>query len=269
MLSPPNQVESLMRHTLFLLLQLAKRDIAARYKGSTLGQLWSLLSPLLLLAVYTFVFSVVFQARWGVLNQSKTFFALNLFVGMILHGFLAESIGRSTSLLHQNQNYIKRIVFPLRLLPLVICSTALFHTAISMLVLLVAVWLLQGALHWHVLLLPFYIAPLLVLTAGLTLAFSALGLFIRDLGQLVPMLTTVLLFTAPVFYPISALPEAYHGWLHFNPLTGPIEMARSLLFTKTLPSWNMLSNAWLSAILTLVVGNFIFQRLRRGFADAI
>lgn len=258
-----------MSHTLFLFFQLAKRDIAARYKGSALGQLWSLLSPLLLLAVYTFVFSVVFQARWGDLNQSKTFFALNLFAGMILHGFLAECMSRSTSLLQQNQNYIKRIVFPLRLLPLVISSTALFHAAISMLVLLVATWLLQGALPWHSLLIPIYIAPILVLATGLSLALAALGLFIRDLGQLIPMLTTILLFTAPVFYPATALPEAYRGWLDLNPLTGPIEMVRSLLFQGILPDWPSLQSAWLSAVLTLVIGNFIFQRLRRGFADAI
>lgn len=258
-----------MSHTLFLFLQLAKRDIAARYKGSALGQLWSLLSPLLLLAVYTFVFSVVFQARWGHLSESKTFFALNLFAGMILHGFLAECMGRSTNLLQQNQNYITRIVFPLRLLPLVISSTALFHAAVSMLVLLVATWLLQGSLSWHILLIPIYIAPVVVLATGLGLALSALGLFIRDLGQLIPMLTTVLLFTAPVFYPATALPEAYRGWLDLNPLTGPIEMVRSLLFQGVVPDWPWLCSAWLNALFTLIIGNFIFQRLRRGFADVI
>lgn len=259
-----------MQHSIFLFFQLLRRDISARYKGSMLGQLWALISPFLLLAVYTFVFSVVFQARWGEeVDQSKTHFALNLFAGMILHGFLAECMGRSTNLLTQNQNYIKRVIFPLRILPAVITGSALFHAFVSLLVLLLATLLIKGSLHWQLLCLPLVLLPLIIFTLGVSLSLASLGLFIRDLGQLIPMLTTVLLFTAPVFYPASALPETYRGWLDLNPLTVPIEMLRELLFSGHLPAVAELFSAWLLAMLSLLLGNFLFQRLRRGFADAI
>lgn len=258
-----------MGHVLFLFLQLVRRDVAARYKGSLLGRFWSLISPLLLLAVYTFVFSVVFQARWGEINQGKADFALNLFAGMILHGFLAECMSRNTTVLQQNENYIKRVVFPLRILPVVITGAALFHALTSLLILLLAIFFIKGGLHWQIFYLPLTLLPLVIFAAGISLAFAALGLFIRDLAQLMPMLTTVLLFTAPVFYPTTALPEAYRSWLELNPLTNPIEMLRGLLFNGQLPTLETQWSAWAIALLILAFGNFIFQRLRKGFADAI
>lgn len=258
-----------MNHLLHLLWQLSRRDIASRYRGSRLGLLWAILSPLLLLLIYTFVFSVVFQARWGSVNESKTFFALNLFVGMILHGLLAECMNRSTGVLQQHSNFVKRIVFPLRLLPVVLLMSALFHALISMLILVAAHSLISQSLHWQVIGLPLLLLPLLLFTLGLSWGLAALAVFLRDLGQLMPMLTTILLFTAPVFYPVSALPADFQGWLSFNPLTTPIEMCRALLFQQQWPELATYGRSLAVSAVALVIGGVLFVRLRPGFADAL
>lgn len=234
-----------------------------------LGLLWTLLAPLLLLAIYTFVFSVVFQARWDTVADSKTFFALNLFVGMILHGFLGECISRSTGVIQAHASYVKRMVFPLQLLPVTLVASALFHAGISLVVLLAAHGYINGALHWQWLGLPLVLLPLLLLTLGLSWGLAALAVYIRDLGQLMPMLITVLLFTAPVFYPVSALPERFQSWLRLNPLTTPIEMARGLLFEQQWPALASYGQSLLVAFVVLLAGRFLFGRLHPGFADAL
>lgn len=254
---------------LYLLWQLSRRDIAARYRGSALGIFWAVLSPLLLLVIYTFVFSVVFQARWGQASDSKTFFAMNLFAGMILHGFLAECMSRAAGVILQHGNYVRRVVFPLRLLPLTLLGSALFHAAISLLILMAVFTLLGGSLHWQLLGLPLVLMPLVLFSLGVCLGLAAVGVFVRDLGQIMPMLTTVMLFTAPVFYPVSALPERFQGWLRLNPLTTPIEMTRGLLFEQLWPDWATFGHSLLVAMAALLLGNFLFKRLRPGFADAL
>lgn len=258
-----------MSYPLHLLWQLTRRDVAARYRGSSLGLFWAVLSPLILLAIYTFVFSVVFQARWGQSSESKAFFALNLFAGMIVHGLLTETMARSCSIILQHSNYVKRVVFPLQLLPLTALLSALFHALISLLILILAAALMLDGLHWQLLGLPLMLLPLALYAAGLGWLLAALGTFIRDLGQIMPMLTTIMLFTAPVFYPVSALPERFQGWLTLNPLTTPIEMLRALLFSQQWPDPAVYAQSLLVAGCMLLLGRFLFNRLRPGFADAI
>lgn len=256
-------------HHLHLLWQLTRRDISGRYRGSSLGLLWAILAPLMLLAIYTFVFSVVFQARWGQSDESKTFFALNLFAGMILHGLLTETMLRCCGVIQQHGNYVKRVVFPLQLLPATVLLSALFHAAISLLILVAANLLLQGNLHWQVLGLPLVILPLLIYAVGIGWLLAGLGVYLRDLSQIMPMLSTIMLFTAPVFYPLSALPERFQGWLVLNPLTTPIEMARALLFEQQWPDPAIYLQSLAVAGCMLAAGLWLFKRLRPGFADAI
>lgn len=258
-----------MRYRLHLLWQLTRRDISARYRGSRLGLLWTLVAPLILLAVYSFVFSVVFQARWGQGEQNKVFFALNLFAGMIVHGLLTETMARSCGCILEHSNYVKRVVFPLQLLPLTTLLSALFHALVSLGILLLATTLTQHSLHWQLLALPVVLVPVVLYAAGLGWLLAALGTFIRDLGQVMPMLATILLFTAPVFFPISALPEQFQGWLTLNPLTSSIEMLRGVLFAQQLPSASQYAHSLGTACLMLLTGYFVFNRLRPGFADAV
>lgn len=253
-----------------LILQMSKREVVGRYKGSAMGLLWSFFNPILMLAMYTFVFSAVFNARWGVGGEeSKTDFAVVLFVGMIIHGLFAEVLNRAPSLILGNVNYVKKVIFPLDILPVISMGAALFHSFVSLLVLLVVFVSLNGYLHWTVIFFPLVIAPLVILTMGLAWMLASLGVFLRDVGQSIGIVMTIALFCSPVFYPTTALPEEYRFWLMANPLTFIIEQGRAVLIFGGLPNWTGLLVYTVVAIAIAWVGYAWFQRTRKGFADVL
>ena len=253
-----------------LIKQMAWREVVGRYKGSFMGLFWSFINPVLMLTVYTFVFSVVFKARWGVdSGDSKTSFALILFVGLIAHGLLAEVLNRAPSLIVSNVNYVKKVIFPVEILPVISLLAALFHSMISVLVLLLASAAINFYLPWTVILLPITLLPLIMLILGLSWIFSSLGVFIRDIGQTIGIITTVMMFLAPVFYPLSAMPEKYHPYIMANPLTFIIEQSREVLIYGHLPNWSGLGLYMLIAIGVAWAGYAWFQKTRKGFADVL
>ncbi|MGE0802555.1 MAG: ABC transporter permease [Lautropia sp.] len=253
-----------------LLAQMASREISGRYSGSILGFAWSMVNPILMLAIYTLVFSVVFKARWGTgPNESRLDFALILFAGMIVHGFFADVLNRSTGLILGNANYVRRVVFPLELLVPVTLLGVLAHTAISMAVLIAALLVFKGALPWTAVLLPVVFAPLVLLTLGLGWILASLGVYIRDVGQAVGLLTTVLLFVSPMFYPISAVPAELRTWIHLNPLTFIMEQTREVLIWGRMPSFAGLLLYTVLAAAVALAGFWWFQRTRKGFSDVL
>ena len=262
-------IKSLWRNR-YLIAQMTRRDVVGRYKGSVLGLVWSFLTPILMLVVYTFVFSVVFKARWGTDgDESKTQFALVLFVGMIVHGLFAEVLNRAPGLILSNVNYVKKVVFPLDVLPIIAMGAALFHTFISLTVLLVAFVILNGYVHWTAIFIPFVLLPLVILTLGVAWILASLGVFLRDVGQTVGIITTVMLFLAPIFYPITALPEEIRPWIMANPLTFIIEEARKVLILGRMPHWAGLGMYTLVATSVAWAGFAWFQKTRKGFADVL
>lgn len=252
-----------------LLWELTKRDFVGRYKGSVLGLAWSLFNPLLMLAIYTFVFSVAFNARWGTSDEGKVDFAIVLFSGLIIHALFAECLVRAPTLIASNANYVKKVVFPLEILPLMTMGSALGHFLVSLSV-LIAFCVLSGAeLHLAGLLLPVLLLPLLLMILGLSWLLSSLGVYLRDFAQVISMVTTISLFLAPIFYPISALPATYQSLLVLNPITLPVMQLRGALL------WGEPIN-WFAWAVSLVVGLAIFylgfawfQKTRRGFADVL
>src|SRR5258708_28459123 len=180
-----------------LIVQLTQREVMSRYRGSVLGLAWSFFNPLLMVAVYTFVFSVVCKARWGVGEESTTDFAIVLFVGLIIHGLFAECLNRAPGLILANVNYVKKVVFPIEILPWVAAGSALFHSAVSTVVLLAAQLVFQHALAWTVVFLPILLLPLLFSTIGLPWFFSSLGVSLRHIGQALGNFPTWLLFFSP------------------------------------------------------------------------
>jgi lipopolysaccharide transport system permease protein len=253
-----------------LVLALIKREVVGRYRGSVMGMAWSFFNPLLMLVIYTFVFSVVFKARWGVGGEeSKTDFAIILFVGLIVHGLFAECVNRAPGLILSNVNYVKKVIFPLEILPWVAFGSTLFHTAISLVVLLLAQLILSQQMPWTVVFFPFILLPLVFATMGCAWFLAALGVYVRDIGQITGMFTTVLLFVSAVFYPISALPRGYQVWLQLNPLAFIIEEGRKSLIFGQLPDigrWGLMLAA---GILIAWAGFAWFQKTRRGFADVL
>lgn len=253
-----------------LIGQMTRREVLGRYKGSLLGVLWSFFNPLLMLTVYTFVFSVVFKARWSAAaEETKLQFAVILFVGMIVHGLFAEVLNRSPSLILSNINYVKKVVFPLEILPVIALCATLFHTLISLAVLLVAFALFNGFLHPTAIYAPLVLLPLIILVQGLAWTLASLGVYVRDISQAVAILTTIMLFMAPVFYPITALPEEFQGFVRSNPLTFIIEQSREVLIWGRGPDWEGLLGYFLIALAVAWAGYGWFQKTRKGFADVL
>lgn len=253
-----------------LIYAMIKREVTGRYRGSMIGLAWSFFTPLLMLGVYTFVFSVVFQARWGLgAGESKTDFAILLFVGLIVHGLFAECINSAPGLILSNVNYVKRVIFPLEILALVAFGSALFHTFVSLVVLLLAQLILNHHIPFTILWFPVVILPLAFASMGASWFLSALGVYVRDIGQITGIITTVLLFMSAVFFPLSALPPSYQGWLKLNPLVFIIEESRKTLVFGQSP--DLLScSAMLAAGVGLAwIGFACFQKMRSGFADVL
>lgn len=253
-----------------LILQMTRREVIGRYKGSAMGLLWSFLNPVFMLMVYTFVFSVVFKARWGVDgNESKTQFAVVLFVGMIVHSLFAEVLNRAPSLILSNVNYVKKVIFPLEILPVISMGAALFHSLVSLVVLLIAFVVFNSYLHWTVIFTPLVLLPLIILTLGFAWALASLGVFIRDVGQTVGIVTTVMMFLSPVFFPVTSMPEAYRPLIMANPLTFIIEQSREVLIWGHPPNWTGLGVYTLAATAVAWSGYAWFQKTRKGFADVL
>lgn len=253
-----------------LLVQLTARDLAVRYRSSVLGLFWILGQPLLQLAVYGFVFRIVLRSRSGITlgNGTEAPFGIVLFLGLLLHSVLAETLARSPTLITSNVSYVKRVIFPLEVLPLVGVASSLVNVAVGVAIVLVATGVLAGGLPLSVLLLPLPVLLLALMAVGVGWLLSALGVFFRDLGQLATTLSSILLFTAPICYPVDAVPERFRPLLLFNPLTVPVECARTLLFGGAI-QWNALAAYALCAGIAAVLGLFLFLRMRRGFADAV
>jgi lipopolysaccharide transport system permease protein len=254
-----------------LILQMTKRDVVGRYKGSAFGLAWSFFNPVLMLIVYTFVFSEIFNARWGGLggDDSKTQFAVVLFVGMIVQGLFSEVLNRAPSLILSNVNYVKKVVFPLEILPVIAMGAALFHGLVSLFVLLAAFALFNGYLQWTAVFIPLVLMPLVILTMGFAWMLASIGVFLRDVGQTIGIITTVLMFLAPVFYPITAVPERFRPFIMANPITFIIEQGREVLIWGHLPNWMGLGAYTLVASVIAWLGFALFQKTRKGFADVL
>ena len=265
------KVSSPFFRRLSLFIQLTRRDIEARYRGSALGIVWSMLTPLMMLAVYTLVFGTVFKSRWAGSDDhaSASQFAVILFAGLIVFQLFSDVILRAPTIIIANANLVKRVVFPLELLLPVVFGSALFHASISFLILLPFIFLVFGELHPTLVYLPLVLAPLAVLCLGIGWFLASIGTFIRDIGQIVGTMTTALLFLAPIFFPLTALPEWIRPALVFNPLTIPIEQMRQIAIFGHEPDFVALGIYSAVALVVAVFGFTWFQKTRKGFADVL
>jgi lipopolysaccharide transport system permease protein len=252
-----------------LILQMTRREIVGRYRGSILGLFWSFLHPFFMLTIYTFVFSVVFQAKWGTESSSRTEFAMILFAGLIVFNLFAEVINRAPNLILSNVNYVKKVVFPLEILPAVATGSALFHTLANVIVLLAFHLLVNHVFPFTAFLLPFVLLPLLPMLLGCAWILASTGVFLRDLGQTIGIFTTALMFLSPIFFPASALPEQLRSYLLLNPLTFIIEQTRCVLIWGKQPDWLGLSLFLLGSLAIGWAGLFWFEKTRKGFADVL
>jgi lipopolysaccharide transport system permease protein len=254
-----------------LLARLTAQDVTQRYRGSYLGTLWSVITPFVTLAAYAFVFSVVFRVRWGPADGASRpgEFALVLFAGLIPFHVLAEVMSRAPSVVLAVPNYVKKVVFPLEILPVVTVGSAVVHSLISVGILLVAGWAFLGAVPVTVALLPLAYLPLVLLSLGLGWFLGALGVYVRDVGQAVGVVIQVLLFVSPIFYPTTAVPEAFRPALYANPLTSIVgEFRRTLLWGGPL-DWAPWGGLLLLTAAVALLGYAWFMQTKKGFADVM
>lgn len=253
-----------------LVMEMTRREVVGRYKGSLVGLAWSFFNPIFLLTVYVIVFSGVFKMRWNVGGaESEIDFALIMFVGMMVHGVVAECLGRAPTLILSNANLVKKVVFPVEILPFVMVLSATFHFLASLGVMLVAQLLSGHFFPFTVLLLPLMLFPLILLALGLSFVLAATGVYLRDIAQMTGIFTTVLMFLSPVFYPVSAVPPGLSLLLQWNPMTYFIEAARSLLIFRTFPDVQTVLVCWGVGLVITWAGFWWFQKTRKGFADVL
>ena len=266
--SPREMVASFWRNRA-LIYALSKRDIIGRYKGSYLGILWSFFNPLLMLAVYTFVFSQIFKSKWDIESDSQVEFALVLFVGLIAFNFFSECVGKASTLILYNPNYVKKVVFPLEILPMISIVSALFHLLISLFVWFTFYLFFIGIPSPIVLLLPLALLPLILITLGIALGVCSLGVYLRDVSQIIGLLLTALMFLTPIFYPSSALPMQYQKIMMFNLLAPAIEIIRKILFWGEIPNIFSYLIYLVATVVIAFMGFAWFQKTRAGFADVL
>ena len=266
--SPRELILSFFRN-IRLIRNLVYREVMGRYKGSMLGVVWSLVTPVFMLGVYTFVFSVIFKARWNAGSDSKVEFALVLFSGLIVFNLFAECISKAPALILSNVNYVKKVIFPLEILPWVVLGGAVFHFFIGLCVWLLAYFLIMGAVNWTALLIPFVIFPFMLFVMGISWILASLGVYLRDVNQLTGVVIQVLMFMSPIFFPASALPENIRNLLYLNPIATPIEMMRDVMYWNTVPKFEMWALIYFIGLCISFIGFAWFQKTRKGFADVL
>ena len=252
-----------------LIGQLVQREVLKRYRGSILGITWSVLSPLVLMLIYTLVFSVVLKMKWSPDKSTFGDFALMLFCGLIPFNFMGEVLGGSTQLIVNSPNYVRRIAFPVEVLPCVQVGSALVHACISMTLLLLGIWFLMGEFHWTFLLLPVIWLPFLIFSLAFSLFLSALGVFIRDVQHLIGLVMSMLFFLTPIFYPADRLANGMSWLLFVNPIAYAVSNIRIVCVGGRFPNWTSWGLFTLCGILLLLIIAGWFQQVRKRFSDVL
>jgi lipopolysaccharide transport system permease protein len=268
LIDPLSPYRALRRH-FALTVQMARRDVVGRYRGSFIGLLWSFFNPLLMLMIYTFVFGIIFKSRWNAQVTGHFEFAIILFAGLNINSMFTECANRAPTLIVENTNFVKKVVFPLEVLSWSTLGSALFHLLISTAVLLIISWFAKGFLPWTIVLFPVVVACFLPFVAGTIWLLASLGVFLRDLKQAAGIITTALMFLAPILYPKEFIPAAYREWMYLNPLTVIVEASQDVLVWGRPPSWVHLGLYTLLACLFAWLAFAWFERSRKGFADVL
>jgi lipopolysaccharide transport system permease protein len=252
-----------------LLWSLVVRELQGRYRGTVLGFMWVVVYPLTMLAVYSFVFGVVFRARWGGGQGPMSDFVQMLYSGLIVFFLFSETLSRAPGSVVSRPGYVKKVVFPLELLPVSEMLASLFSAAVGFALLFAFLLIKQQFIPWTVLLLPLIIIPLLLLTAGFAWLLAAIGVFFRDIGQLITVIMSILMFLSPIFYPVSALPQFAQKLMYLNPIAYTIEAVREVVVLGSVPN----ALQWLAhatfAVVVCWMGLWVFQRARPAFADVV
>jgi lipopolysaccharide transport system permease protein len=253
-----------------LISKLSRKAILVRYRGSLLGFLWAFIQPLMMLAVYTFVFSVIFEAKWGQgLDQDRLSFALALFVGILTFNIIGDTVNASPGLILGHANFVKKVVFPLEILPVVKLIESMIFSLFGLSALLAAKLISTHSLSWTLLLLPVVWFPVSLFALGWSYFLSSLGVFIRDIGSITSVVVTMLFFLSPIFYPLSAVPESLIFYIRMNPIAVFVQDARRVVLWSQAPDWQWFAICLFISVITFVLGFTWFMKSKKAFADVL
>lgn len=252
------------RHLLF---KMAQRDINSKYYGSAFGLLWAAATPIVLMGAYWFVLGKMLKASWPEVSAAR--YPMLLFLGIVIYVFFSEVLGRAPLLIESHKTYVKKVVFPLGILPGMTVLSACFHLALSLGFLVMVQLVVDRSLPVTWVSLPLILAPLALMCLGLSWFVSSFSVYIRDLQQMMPLLITVSMFLSPIFFPMEGLPAHVQALFLFNPVTVPIELSRDAVLMGMWPESSMLLAYWGAALLIAVAGAAWFGFSQKGFADVI
>lgn len=261
---------NLIRNHRVLLWRFAWRSLTQRYKGSLFGLLWTVITPLCMLAIYTFMFSVVFQARWGHgVGESKMAFAIVLLCGLTIYQIFSESIGASVQSISNSPNYVKKVVFPLEILPFSGHISFLIPNLMWFLMVIAGAWVFMDRLSITLIALPLILVPLSMFTVGVAWLCASLGVFIRDLSHFITIVLRMLLFLTPIFYDSDRIPHPWHYILRINPIAYFVDQTRRVLIYGQWPDWWILGGITVLSVIVFQLGYLWFMRTKKGFADVL
>ncbi len=252
-----------------LIRELTVREVLGRYRGASFGLLWSLISPFLMLCVYTFAFGTVMGGRWPQPGDQQVDFAIILFAGLIVHGFFAECFTRAPSLVTSNVNYVKKVIFPIEILPWPMVLSALFHFLMNIVVFMVVRWIVEGGIAWTTVFAPLVILPLVPMTLGTCWLMASLGVYFRDLNQVTGVMAAAMLFLSSAIVPVDSIPEHYRWVFQLNPLTYIIDQSRAVLVWGQWPDFAGLAIYLFLASLFAGLCFLWFVATKKGFADVL
>lgn len=253
-----------------LIYHMTRRDVSQRYKSTILGLMWPIVLPLVMLAVYTFIFGIVFKARWGMTPSENHFqFAVTLFCGLVMYNVFSETLGSATNIIVSNPNYVRKVVFPLEILPVVSMAAAMFHAFLGFCIMLVGAVFSVGMPSWTILYFPLVLVTLCSLTLALAWFLAALGVFIRDISQWVTLLVQIMIYATPVFYPLDIVPEKYKWILLLNPLTQIVIDARRTILWHMPPDWGPWAVTTAVTLILMQLGYMVFMRSKGAFGDVV
>ncbi|MDD9266620.1 ABC transporter permease [Paenibacillus sp. GCM10023248] len=253
-----------------LVQQFVKREVITKYKGSYLGMMWSIITPLIMLSIYTYVFGYIFKSKWDfAVSSTKQEFAITVFCGMIIFAIFSETITKSPSIITNNPNYVKKVVFPLEILPLSLLGGAVVNFLIGLVILLAGKVIFIGPLNWEFFYIPVILLPLLIVSLALSYIFASLGVYLRDLEHTIGITVQALYLLTPIFYPISAIPTQIRSLFLFNPIAGIVDNMRKIIIWGMKPDMALWGYQIIGSIILLQIGYWWFMKLRKGFADVI
>ena len=257
-------------HHRSLILQLVKKAVLVRYRGTFLGLVWAFIQPLLMLTVYTFVFSVIFEAKWGQgLDQSRLSFALALFTGILTFNIVGDTVSASPDLIFHHTNFVKKVVFPLEILPLVKLIESIIYSIFGMAVLIATQILATHHLHWTLILLPLVWLPVAFFALGWSYFIASLGVFVRDIGSVTNVAVTMLFFLSPIFYPLTAVPDKLRFYCQLNPIAIFVQDARRVVLWGDAPDWQWFGICFLISLAVFMLGFNWFMKTKHAFADVM